>query len=138
MDRRTSGAGCICWEPKLLELCGAEDILILNGRTQGDISGRCMCRKNECGSTVNYFIAFSRRFGQAIDMKFMIDGNKDSNRYPTWLKLRADEVMQEEGRQGTAVKVKWDSANREECAAGLQHELQLQLGPDLGKGCELL
>lgn len=58
--------------------------------------------------------------------------NTDSDHYPIRLKLNAN-VMQAEVLPEPAVRVKWDSAKKGEFAAVLQDELQIKLGPNLGR-----
>ena len=36
-----------CWGPELLELCETEDLLILNGRLQGDLFGQCTFHRKQ-------------------------------------------------------------------------------------------
>ena len=66
--------------------------------------------KDEYTSTVDYFVASSGLLEQATEMNVMNDGalhcNTYSDHYPIRLKLKADEVMQEEVRQGSACRDK--------------------------------
>ena len=101
----------------------------------GRFSGLCTYRKIACRTTVNYFIASSGLFEQAVKL-FVVNGsalhcNTDSDHYPIRLKLNANEVMQAEVLPEPAVRVKWDSAKKGEFATVLQDELQIKLGPNL-------
>ena len=57
-----------CWGPELLEMCAAEDLLIINGRLQGDSYGQCTFHRNASTSTVDYFNASSAVFAQSVPM----------------------------------------------------------------------
>ena len=55
--RRSQDAKTNAWGKLLLELCQQADILVLNGRTPGDLSGNYTCVQPKGSSVVDYFVA---------------------------------------------------------------------------------
>ncbi len=72
-------------------------MLILNGRTQGDLSGLCTYHKHECRTTVDYLIAASGLFGQAVELVVRngsaLHCNTESYHHPVRLKIPAHQSL---------------------------------------------
>jgi len=71
------------WHREFLDLCRTTGLLILNGRTPGDISGEYTCLSNKGFSTVDYFLTTAdqlegvKRLEVNCDEKY--SGHKDAH-----------------------------------------------------------
>ena len=59
------------WSPELLGLCQATELLIVNGRTPGDMEGEFTCSSYSGQSAVDYFIVSADCMPSVIDMRVL-------------------------------------------------------------------
>lgn len=131
-----------CWGPELMEMCATEDLLMLNGRTQGNYYGQCTFHRNASASTVDYFIASSGVFSQTVTMYVLSDElaqcTLESDHYPTelWLLAVGPPSMASEA-VARVQSIKWDASKKEDYAIALQATLHKTLGPGGGQTLEI-
>ena len=61
------------WGEELLELCRSTELLIVNGRTPGDPTGRFTFTSPQGQSVVDYFLVSAQRLSSVADMRVMCD-----------------------------------------------------------------
>ena len=61
------------WGEELLELCRSTELLIVNGRTPGDPTGRFTFTSPQGQSVVDYFLVSAQHLSSVADMRVMCD-----------------------------------------------------------------
>ena len=101
---------------EMLAMCAAEDLLIFNGRTRGDLVGNCTFHRNASCTTVDYFMASCALFQQAVSMTVMNDKlalcSFESDHYPIELQLLATKPTRSQETTAGGQRIKWDSSRK--------------------------
>lgn len=124
------------WGPELLELCKDTNLLILNGRTHGDLEGKFTYHSNHGSSTIDYFVASAQCIAMTRSLQVLEDiTHGRTDHYPVLLHVSCntlDASHQHIPPASTDARFRYDGQKADAYQDCLAHELHEHFMPLLG------
>ena len=131
------------WGPELLDLCKDTSLLILNGRTPGDDTGKHTFVSRSCHgrSAIDYFVASAHCMSATVSLQV----NEDADDYCTdhhsvvlhMLCEALSESQSSTSPASTAARVRYDAQNASAYQQHLTHELSMRYVPLLWQDADV-
>ncbi|KAA6427587.1 MAG: hypothetical protein FRX49_02250 [Trebouxia sp. A1-2] len=131
------------WGPELLDLCKDTSLLILNGRTPGDDTGKHTFVSKSCHgrSAIDYFVASAHCMSATVFLQV----NEDADDYCTdhhsvvlhMLCEALSESQSSASPASTAARVRYDAQNASAYQQHLTHELSMHYVPLLWQDADV-
>ena len=125
------------WGPELLDLCKDSNLLILNGRTQGDLEGKFTFRNTQGSSTIDYFVASAQCMTMTRSLQVLEDiTHGRTDHYPVLLHVSCNALAASHHRippPSTDAKFRYDGQRADAYQHCLAYELHEHFIPLLGR-----